>query len=37
VRTYPSAIGAAAHSVFMVGQVTAEQIAAIRFGSEGQR
>jgi 8-oxo-dGTP diphosphatase len=37
MRKYPSAIGAAAHSVFMVGQVTAEQIAAIRFGSEGQR
>jgi 8-oxo-dGTP diphosphatase len=36
-RTCPSAIGAAAHSVFMVGRVTAEQIAAIRFGSEGQR
>lgn len=35
-RLYPSMTGAALPGVFFAGEITADEIAAIRFGTEGQ-
>lgn len=36
-RVFPSLVDAARRSVFFAGHLTAEEVAAVRFGDEGQR